>query len=234
MVIYDSWSYMTAASQPARVSRAFAPIAGGRRERHKADIRDRLFRAALELFATRGFVSTTVEDITRAADVAKGTFFNYFPTKEHLLSTFSELRLDIIRAARAAAQKGSLPLHRVLHALFLDLMKEPGRSRAMARCMLLGALGNEPVAAIVERKLAVGRGVLAEIMAIGQRRGEIRRDWAPADLARLFQQSSFGAMYLWVLHPNLNLGRSLDATFALFWAAVENKVRPAHSHKRAS
>jgi AcrR family transcriptional regulator len=225
---------MTASAHPARISRAFAPITGNRRERRKADIRERLFHAALELFATRGFNATTVEDITRAADVAKGTFFNYFPTKEHLLTQFSELRLDIVRGARAQAQKGDLSLHRVLHGLLVEQMKEPGRSRAMARCMLLGALGNEPVAAVVQKKLADGRAVLAEVMAIGQGRGEIRRDWAAAEIARLFQQSYFGALYLWVLHPNLNLGRSVDATFALFWAAIENKPRPAHSHKRAS
>lgn len=224
---------MTVASHAARIPRAF-PSAPNRRERHKADIRDRLFRAALELFATRGFASTTVEDITRSADVAKGTFFNYFPTKEHLLTEFSELRLDIIRGARTQAQSGQLPVSQILHSVMFELMKEPGRSRAMARCMLLGALGNEPVARVLERKLAQGRGVLTEIMALGQQRGEIRRDWAPVDIARLFQQSFFGALYLWVLHPNLNLGRSLDATFAMYWAAVENKARPAHSHKRAS
>ena len=105
---------MTVASQTAHLPRVFAPPAANRRERRKADIRDRLFRAALELFATRGFASTTVEDITRAADVAKGTFFNYFPTKEHLLTEFSELRLDIVRDLLVGAR--SRLLHRLLVA----------------------------------------------------------------------------------------------------------------------
>ena len=205
-----------------------------RRERRKADIRDRLFRAALQLFGTRGFIATTVEDITSAADVAKGTFFNYFPTKEHLLTEFSELRLEITRNARTEAAQGRLPMKEVLRRLMLNLMKEPGRSRAMARCMLLGPLGNEPVATVVEEKLADGRAMLADTIEIGQRRGEIRRDWSAADLARLFQQSVFGAMYLWVLHPKLNLGRSLEATFELFWAAARCKTQPAHSRKRTS
>src|SRR5436190_21872993 len=109
----------------------------GRRERHKADVRSRLFRAALKLFGSRGFTATTVEDITRAAGVAKGTFFNYFPTKEHLLTEFSELRLEIIRGACAEARRGASPIRDVLRRMFFALMKEPGRSRAMARCMLL-------------------------------------------------------------------------------------------------
>src|SRR5260370_1206689 len=45
-----------------------------RRQRRSAEIRERLFRAALNLFSQKGFGETTVEDITEAADVCKGTF----------------------------------------------------------------------------------------------------------------------------------------------------------------
>ena len=53
-----------------------------RRVRRSAETRERLFRTALDLFARKGFSETTVEDITEAADLGKGTFFNYFPSKE--------------------------------------------------------------------------------------------------------------------------------------------------------
>src|ERR1700689_4698343 len=108
----------------------------GRRERNKADIRLRLFRSALKLFGTRGFAATTVEDITQAADVAKGTFFNYFPTKEHLLMGFGEMRVDIIRAARDQAVEGRVPVREILRRLLHTLAQEPGESRAMARSIL--------------------------------------------------------------------------------------------------
>lgn len=49
-------------------------------------MRRRLYEAALHLFRTRGFDETTIEQITGAADTAKGTFFNYFPSKEHVLA----------------------------------------------------------------------------------------------------------------------------------------------------
>src|SRR5580704_6170776 len=81
-----------------------APIVlESRRERRRVETRDRIFRAALQLFAERGYLETTVEDITDAADVGKGTFFNYFPTKEHVLATFGDERVAVIeRAARQA------------------------------------------------------------------------------------------------------------------------------------
>src|ERR1700682_5745951 len=71
-----------------------APIqAPGRRQRRSAEIREKLFRAALKLFGEKGLAETTVEDITNAADVGKGTFFNYFPSKEHILIAFSDTQL---------------------------------------------------------------------------------------------------------------------------------------------
>src|SRR5579862_4504304 len=192
----------------------------GRREKHKTDVRDRLFRAAVELFGMRGFTATTVEDITSAADVAKGTFFNYFPTKEHLLNEFGEMRLAILRRGLVEVQRGRDPVRRVLHRLLYALMEEPGRSPAMARCMILGALSG-PAAVVAQATMTKGRHILAAAMAIGQRRGEIRRHRPPAELARLFQQSFVGAMYLWSLHPHLSLNQCLDSTFEMFWAGAQ-------------
>src|ERR1700735_1958249 len=113
-----------------------APRVRNRRERHKADVRMRLFRSALTLFAAHGFAATTVEDITQAADVAKGTFFNYFSTKEMLLTQMGEHRLDILRAALAEAQFQRMPSRELLYKLLLALVEGPRQSRGMARCKL--------------------------------------------------------------------------------------------------
>ena len=67
-----------------------------RRERKKEETRHRIFHAAIDLFRERGFEQTTVDDITEKADVAKGTFFNYFPRKEAVLDYLSEERLGVI------------------------------------------------------------------------------------------------------------------------------------------
>jgi len=44
----------------------------------------RIRQAARKLFIQKGFSATTTRDIARASDIAVGTLFNYFPTKEHL------------------------------------------------------------------------------------------------------------------------------------------------------
>src|SRR5438552_2927819 len=91
---------MAPRSKPAPRTDLSASIStSDRRRRRSAAIRERLFRASLELFAQKGFAETTVEDITEAADVGKGTFFNYFPSKDHILLAFGEMQLGKLEAA---------------------------------------------------------------------------------------------------------------------------------------
>jgi AcrR family transcriptional regulator len=54
------------------------------RDKQKAEVKSALVRAGEELFMTKGFSETTIEEITNTAGVARGTFYNYFQTKEDL------------------------------------------------------------------------------------------------------------------------------------------------------
>jgi NADH dehydrogenase len=65
-----------------------------------------LFRCALALIAERGLLNMTVEDITEAAEVGKGTFFNYLKTKQHVLGTMAEIQLGKVREAALRAAMG--------------------------------------------------------------------------------------------------------------------------------
>ncbi len=57
----------------------------GLRERKKRAVRQTLYDTALRLFRRDGFDSVPVSAICAEAGVAKGTFFNHFPTKDHVL-----------------------------------------------------------------------------------------------------------------------------------------------------
>jgi AcrR family transcriptional regulator len=183
-------------------------------------MRMRILRAALELFARQGFFATTVEQITEAADVGKGTFFNYFPTKEHVLAGFGEMQVARVEGALAEAAIRARPTQRTLQRLVHSLAEEPGRSQALVRSLMVANLSSEPVRQLFRRNMAHGRRRLAELISHGQRRGEIRRDRKPAELARLFQQMFMGTLLLWAIHPPSGLTGWLQPSFDLFWSGI--------------
>jgi len=70
-----------------------APRAGTRVERRKARTRAGLLAAARQLFAAHGLEHTTIAQIAEHADIAIGSFYNYFRTKEELLDALLEEEL---------------------------------------------------------------------------------------------------------------------------------------------
>ncbi len=58
------------------------------RDKKKIKTKNNIFDVAGRLFKEKGYEKTTVDEITREAGIGKGTFFNYFPTKEALLQDF--------------------------------------------------------------------------------------------------------------------------------------------------
>src|SRR3974390_361025 len=104
----------------------------GRRQRRATETRVRIFRCALALIAERGLPNVTVEDITEAADVGKGTFFNYFQTKDHVLGVMAEIQIGKIREAASKASHGKQTIYATMRQLAQRLAEEPGRSPALA------------------------------------------------------------------------------------------------------
>lgn len=72
-------------------------------ERRKIEFREKITAAALKLFEENGVAGTSVASIIKEADIAHKTFFNHFPTKDHLLrhivSTYSDYAYAMFRAA---------------------------------------------------------------------------------------------------------------------------------------
>ena len=194
-----------------------------RRERRKAETYERLMRAALRLFAAHGLEGTTVEQITEAADVGKGTFFNYFPTKEHILMAFGDTRVQKIQTALGEARTGEKPIWQVLRRLTHSLAEEASHSPGLLRSILVAPLSREPVREFMARKLEEGRGSLEEVFQLGQERGELRTDLGPAQMARGFQQSVFGALVLWSIDPRGELLAWLDVWLEMFLGGLDPK-----------
>ncbi len=192
----------------------------GRRERRAAETRVRLFRCALQLFAERGFPNVTVEDITEAADVGKGTFFNYFESKDHVLGVMAEIQLGKVAEARKMAEDSKHTIHTVLHHLFLRAAEEPGRSPDLARALISSFLASERVRRLIERKMQEGRSMIAEIVAEGQKRGEVDPALTEEKVAIQVLQAFMGTILLWSLHEKPVLNLWIEDSFQHFWRSI--------------
>ncbi|MGH8092005.1 MAG: TetR/AcrR family transcriptional regulator [Chthoniobacterales bacterium] len=203
----------------------------GRRERHRAETRQRLFQAALKLFAERGYLETTVEDITEAADVGKGTFFNYFPTKEHVLATLGAERVAAVERALKNAKSG--PVLPALKELATDLAGQSSSPAALLRAIYAAHASCAPVRAELHKRLSIARRLLAEIFRLGQKSGEIRRDHSAAELARLTQMLLLGLTLAWALHPDSSLHETAEHAWNLFFCNLATGDRRSNNDTRS-
>jgi AcrR family transcriptional regulator len=78
-------------------------VTTGLRERKKQQTREAIHRAAMRLFAERGFEATTIADIAAAADIAPRTFFSYFASKEE--AVFPKFEMAFADFDRALSER---------------------------------------------------------------------------------------------------------------------------------
>ena len=86
------------------------PITGpGLRERKKARTRQAIADAAARLFAERGYEQVAVSDVAREAEVSEQTVYNYFPTKEQLVTDRDQLVQDELSRLIRTRAPGTTP-----------------------------------------------------------------------------------------------------------------------------
>jgi AcrR family transcriptional regulator len=204
----------------------------GRRARRREEIRERLYQAALSLFKTKGFQATRVKDITDAADVGKGTFFNYFPTKEHVLMVFGAQQMEQRTAALKGVEEGRETASDVLRSWYQGTSDY--RTPPMINSYLMAILASEATRATILPVIDESRKGSEKFFAIGQQKGEIRRDYSAAELARIHQELAYGTSLFWSVRPTRAIDDLIDANFSLFCSArVSARVaRSAHVKSR--
>ncbi|MCX7925278.1 MAG: TetR family transcriptional regulator [Fimbriimonadales bacterium] len=163
-----------------QMSRKYA----SRRERRREKTRQRLIEAALALMQKKPFDQVTVEEITELADVAKGTFFTYFPTKEHLLHAYIRDMTDEVYEFLDALQPENAPSQwEVLRQVMLFIAQRDSHSVQITRSIMNTAMQSEALRQMLAEILQEATAHARRGFECGQQRGEFRTDVPPEELA---------------------------------------------------
>ena len=197
----------------ARRSRSAAPA-----EPTPGPKRDMILRAAIDVFAERGFFNAQVADVARVAGVAAGTVYLYFKGKDDLLvSIFERSMREGLASGRAAVDKLQDPRERLLRLARAHLARL-GQDRNLAIVFQVELRSStkfmERFSATLLRDYL---GLIREAIADGQRAGLFRGDVKPTVAAKIL----FGALdemaTNWILsRRRYSLEADADAVVDLF------------------
>jgi TetR/AcrR family transcriptional regulator, fatty acid metabolism regulator protein len=153
----------------------------------RAGKRDAILRAAIDVFAERGYFNAQVADVARAAGVAAGTVYLYFRSKDDLLvSIFEKTMREAIEDGRAIVAPLRDPIDR-LAAIARVHLERMGRDRSLA---VVFQVELRQSTKFMERfsstLLREYLGVIRAIIVDGQKAGVFRKELNPTLAAKLF------------------------------------------------
>lgn len=194
----------------------------GRREKRKLETRTRIEDAAYELFRRQGIDDTSIEQICTEADVARRTFYSYFPNKHALLGGLGVSRLF--------SQSGPM-----LQVLINNYSSTEARLRAMIdfieatfasyeeidRQLILAAptvFANDP-----ETQREINNSALdsfAQLFAAGQAQGDARATFSPEILASMVVGTLNVLTVSWAMDSSYPIFAKLEEAREMFESIV--------------
>lgn len=147
-----------------------------RQPRSSSQTRDRLARAALDLFTTRGYHETTTPLIAARAGVAEGTIYRHFPSKEDLLN-------EVFRAGvRAFLDPVKVPDPTQPCRARLDALATRWTAIAAANPALVRLVFDQTLTRLLDERSRAAvrdlRGQIEQAVASGKAAGDVRRGGA--------------------------------------------------------
>lgn len=188
-----------------------------------ADTRERLLRAAADVFAERGFDGTRVADIAAAAGVSNGALYAHFASKAELLLAALRAHGPSVLAKLLAADPGR-SISETLLLIGRGLTRRPGVSSNLVVEALVAARRDEEVARLMRDDSAERAGWLAGLVRAAQKAGDIDPDLSPDALAHFCMLLAVGSSLL-----TADLHAVCDKDWATLLARVVRSFAPAQA-----
>lgn len=179
-------------------------------EKRKAETRDRIYQIAISLFLQKGYDETTVDEIVAKADIAKGTFFNYFPAKENILDHLGQQRVVMMEQLLDTELQDCQNAKDKINRLYLVLAKANEKEKEQTALVV-----TQLIKVIARTKKDVNSTIqfqhlLQSIIEEGQQNGEFDQAVNARYVADILSSIYFTVLFMWL---NEETNKSLDEEF---------------------
>jgi AcrR family transcriptional regulator len=163
--------------------------------------RERILKAALEVFAARGFRAGSLNDIAQAAGLTRAGLLHYYPSKQAVLLALLEQRDAELHVVQPDLGLTLLELLENMDAFTAQVVGNRALVQ-LAHILTAEASGEEhPAREWVARRYATLRGVLADAVRRSIEAGELRTDLDAVAFAGLVLAVGEGAENQWLVSP---------------------------------
>jgi len=170
----------------------------GRRERKREGTRQDILLAATHLFKEKGFEAASIDEIVGCADLAKGTFYYHFQSKDEVLGALRFQAIEAaVRAAETLLEGGQSPLE-VIQSFLVNTATWSQENPELARAFYTRGPQFLPRRLAKDGKVAAVRTILSRIVAAGQAQGQLRSDLDADTISQLIIFLLFHAQATWV------------------------------------
>ncbi len=189
------------------------------RENRKKELKEEIFFRAVKLFSQKGFENVTVEDITTACGIAKGTFYNYFPKKEHILLHMGRSQLGALRESigRHAAVED---VRERLRLIFKDVVAYIDGDTELLRAVVVEIMRSSQL----ERELQLDEEaelMLTPLFDEAIEKGQVSSRWSGRQLSALVVGMYHNMLLTWLKKvDNTDLTTIFEKYLDMLWFGI--------------
>jgi AcrR family transcriptional regulator len=194
----------------------------GLRERKKAQLRQQIIETALKLFRKHGYENTRIDDIVQILEISQPTFFRYFPSKDAVLRDVGKRGFACIVEHLKSELSSEADTAARLRRLYRALAREAEADRRLWEAVVLSGAMDPVRSPELREPEGIAVGLLREILAQGQRRGEITRVFPVLHLSEFMEGLYQTVVRQWAVDltgPH-KLGERVDSAVEFFLRGV--------------
>lgn len=194
------------------------------REERKKLLKEEIFKKALELFNEKGFDNVTVEEITTSCGIAKGTFFNYFAKKEHILLHLGESQLELLEQS-ILNMNPLLDVKTRIEELFLQLLSRFEQQEKLMKYLLVEMVKSSIIVNEEVRSIKKLEDTLCFLIEEAITRGQLVSKWDARIITSTIVAIYFQTLMKWsVLEAEgTNIVLLFQEHYCLIWEGITDE-----------